>query len=165
LLLLLLLLLLRAAAAVARCWACSWLPSFFVAQVGISTRLSLWMLLSCMVLFTLVVPVAGALSDRGLPRVTTNIVICCICGVLYVPSFLAFETGSVLACWLLQGAHLALTAWAMGVLPVIVSRIYTPGVRISGFSLGHNAGACLTVQLSAQRGWSGVLHACAGSQR
>lgn len=29
--------------------ACSWLPSFFVQQVGISTRLSLWMLLTCMV--------------------------------------------------------------------------------------------------------------------
>jgi len=27
----------------------SWLPSFFVQQIGISTRQSLWMLLTCMV--------------------------------------------------------------------------------------------------------------------
>lgn len=86
------------------------------------------------------VPISGALSDRGLPRVTTNIVIACICGALYVPTFLAFSTRSVVACWLLQGLHLALTAWAMGVLPAIVSRIYPAGVRISGFNLGHNFG-------------------------
>lgn len=92
------------------------------------------------VVFTLVVPISGALSDRGLPRVTTNIVIACICGALYVPTFLAFSTRSVVACWLLQGLHLALTAWAMGVLPAIVSRIYPAGVRISGFNLGHNFG-------------------------
>lgn len=92
------------------------------------------------VVFTLVVPVSGALSDRGLPRVTTNIVIACISGALYVPSFLAFQTRSILACWLLQGLHLALAAWAMGVLPAIVSRIYPAGVRISGFNLGHNFG-------------------------
>jgi MFS family permease len=92
------------------------------------------------VVFTLIVPIAGAVSDRGLPRVTTNIVICCICGAIYVPSFLGFQTRSIVACWLLQGVHLALTAWAMGVLPAIVSRIYPAGVRVSGFNLGHNFG-------------------------
>lgn len=92
------------------------------------------------VLFTLVVPVAGALSDRGLPRVSTNIAICCLCAALYVPTFMAFETGSLWACWSLQALHLGLTGWAVGVLPVIVSRIYPAGVRISGFNLGHNLG-------------------------
>lgn len=92
------------------------------------------------VLFTVVVPISGALSDRGLPRVTTNIVIACISGAAYVPTFLAFQTRSVVACWLLQAMHLSLVAWAMGVLPVIVSRIYPAGVRISGFNLGHNFG-------------------------
>jgi len=86
------------------------------------------------------VPISGALSDRGLPRVTTNIVIACISGAAYVPTFLAFQTRSVVACWLLQALHLSLVAWAMGVLPVIVSRIYPAGVRISGFNLGHNFG-------------------------
>jgi hypothetical protein len=57
-----------------------------------------------------------------------------------VPSFLGFQTRSIVACWLLQGVHLALTAWAMGVLPAIVSRIYPAGVRVSGFNLGHNFG-------------------------
>lgn len=119
----------------------SWLPSFFVAQAGVSTRLSLWMLLSCMVLFTLVVPIAGAVSDRGVPRVTTNIVVAAVSAAAYVPTFLAFRTGSVAACWLLQAAHLALVAWAMGVLPVIVSKIYPAAIRISSFNLGHNIGS------------------------
>lgn len=92
------------------------------------------------VVFTLVVPIAGILSDRGLPRVTTNIIIACISGALYIPSFIAFQTRSIVACWLLQGLHLSLAAWAMGVLPAIVSRIYPAGVRISGFNLGHNFG-------------------------
>lgn len=103
------------------------------------------------VLFTLVVPVSGALSDRGLPRVTTNIVIAFICGAIYVPTFLAFQTRSIVACWLLQALHLSLTAWAMGVLPAIVSRIYPAGVRISGFNLGHNFGE---LQLLLQNSWT-----------
>lgn len=121
----------------------SWLPSFFVAEVGVSQRLSLWMLLSCMVLFTLLVPIGGALSDRGLPRVTTNIAIACVCGAIYVPTFMAFATRSLAACWALQAVHLSLVAWAMSILPVIVSRIYPAGVRISGFNLGHNCGATI----------------------
>lgn len=96
--------------------------------------------MSAQVLFTLIVPVSGALSDRGMPRVTTNIVIACVSGAIYVPTFLAFQTRSVVACWLLQALHLGLAAWAMGVLPTIVSRIYPAGVRISGFNLGHNLG-------------------------
>jgi hypothetical protein len=58
------------------CRACSWLPSFFVQQVGISTQLSMWMLLSCMVRCTgvslmrvwLVVPCTPA----GAPLTTTD---------------------------------------------------------------------------------------------
>jgi len=37
----------------------SWLPSFLVAKTGIDARVTLWMVLSCMILFTLMVPVAG----------------------------------------------------------------------------------------------------------
>lgn len=116
-------------------------------------------LLCCLqVLFTLVVPVSGALSDRGLPRVTTNIVIAFICGAIYVPTFLAFQTRSIVACWLLQALHLSLTAWAMGVLPAIVSRIYPAGVRISGFNLGHNFGELQPLQNSwTKLGCSGAL--------
>jgi MFS family permease len=103
------------------------------------------------VVFTLIVPIAGAVSDRGLPRVTTNIVICCVCGAIYVPTFLAFHTRSIVACWLLQGVHLGLTAWAMGVLPAIVSRIYPAGVRITGFNLGHNLGEPPLLLLGVQQ--------------
>jgi hypothetical protein len=87
---------------------------------------------------------AGVLSDRGLPRMTTNIVIAFTCGAAYVPTFMGFATRSVAACWVLQALHLALVGWAVGVLPVIVSRIYPAGVRITGVSVGHNFGAQLT---------------------
>jgi hypothetical protein len=37
----------------------SWLPSFFVKHVGIPQSLTLWMVLSGMVIFTFVVPVSS----------------------------------------------------------------------------------------------------------
>jgi hypothetical protein len=37
----------------------SWLPSFFVKHAGIPQSLTLWMVLSGMVIFTFVVPVSG----------------------------------------------------------------------------------------------------------
>uniref|UniRef100_A0A383VDF7 Major facilitator superfamily (MFS) profile domain-containing protein n=1 Tax=Tetradesmus obliquus TaxID=3088 RepID=A0A383VDF7_TETOB len=118
----------------------SWLPSFFVAHAGISTMTSLWMVLTSMVLFTFVVPVAGYLSDKGQPRVTATIAICAIAAAMTVPMFLAFKTGSLAACWLLQAFGLAMTAYTMGILPAICSLIYPAGVRISGFNLGYNLG-------------------------
>jgi MFS family permease len=118
----------------------SWLPSFFVAHAGISTMTSLWMVLTSMVLFTFIVPVAGYLSDKGQPRVTATIAICAIAGATSVPMFLAFQTGNLAACWLLQAFSLAMTAYTMGILPQICSLIYPAGVRISGFNLGYNLG-------------------------
>uniref|UniRef100_A0A383VCS5 Major facilitator superfamily (MFS) profile domain-containing protein n=1 Tax=Tetradesmus obliquus TaxID=3088 RepID=A0A383VCS5_TETOB len=118
----------------------SWLPSFFVAHAGISTMTSLWMVLTSMVLFTFVVPVAGYLSDKGQPRVTATIAICAIAAVMTVPMFLAFQTRNLAACWLLQAFSLAMTAYPMGILPQICSLIYPAGVRISGFNLGYNLG-------------------------
>lgn len=118
----------------------SWLPSFFVAHAGISTMTSLWMVLTSMVLFTFVVPVAGYLSDKGQPRVTATIAICAIAAVMTVPMFLAFQTRNLAACWLLQAFSLAMTAYTMGILPQICSLIYPAGVRISGFNLGYNLG-------------------------
>jgi MFS family permease len=118
----------------------SWLPSFFVTHAGISQMTSLWMVLTSMVLFTFIVPVAGYLSDKGQPRVTATIVICAIAGATSVPMFLAFKTGSLAACWLLQAFSLAMTAYTMGILPQICSLIYPAGVRISGFNLGYNLG-------------------------
>ena len=118
----------------------SWLPSFFVAHAGISIMTSLWMVLTSMVLFTFVVPVAGYLSDKGQPRVTATIAICAIAAAMTVPMFLAFKTGSLAACWLLQAFGLAMTAYTMGILPAICSLIYPAGVRISGFNLGYNLG-------------------------
>jgi MFS family permease len=96
--------------------------------------------LTAMVLFTFVVPIAGILADRGQPRVTATIVICVIAGATSVPMFLAFQTKKLVACWILQAVLLALTAYTMGLLPVICSSIYPAGVRISGFNLGYNLG-------------------------
>eukprot|EP00775_Hariotina_reticulata_P013429 gene13429-13557_t len=118
----------------------SWLPSFFVTYVGINQTTTLWMVLTSMVLFTFVVPIAGILADKGQPRVTATIVIAVIAGATSVPMFLAFQTKHMAACWLLQAVTLALTAYTMGLLPVICSSIYPAGVRISGFNLGYNLG-------------------------
>ncbi|KAF6255165.1 major facilitator superfamily domain-containing protein [Scenedesmus sp. NREL 46B-D3] len=118
----------------------SWLPSFFVQHAGISTMTSLWMVLTSMVLFTVIVPIAGFLSDKGLPRVTATIVICAVAGAMSIPMFLAFKTRSLGACWALQAVGLAMTAYTMGILPAICSLIYPAGVRISGFNLGYNLG-------------------------
>eukprot|EP00879_Flechtneria_rotunda_P018557 GHRR01019471.1.p1 GENE.GHRR01019471.1~~GHRR01019471.1.p1 ORF type:complete len:249 (+),score=54.38 GHRR01019471.1:262-1008(+) len=118
----------------------SWLPSFFAQYAGLSMMLTLWMVLTCMVLFTIVVPVAGYLSDRGQPRVTATICICVVAGAASVPMFLAFRTQNLAACWLLQAASLAMTGYTMGILPAICSSIYPAGVRISGFNLGYNLG-------------------------
>lgn len=118
----------------------SWLPSFFVQHVGITQMLSLWMVLTSMVLFTFVVPIAGFLSDKGQRRVNATIVCCVIAAAMSVPMFLAFRTRNLVACWLLQAFSLALTAYTMGILPAICSSIYPAGVRISGFNLGYNLG-------------------------
>ncbi|KAF6255166.1 major facilitator superfamily domain-containing protein [Scenedesmus sp. NREL 46B-D3] len=118
----------------------SWLPSFFVQHAGISTMTSLWMVLTSMVLFTAIVPIAGYMSDKGQPRVTATIAICAIAAASSVPMFLAFRTGGLVACWLLQAFSLAMTAYTMGILPQICSLIYPAGVRISGFNLGYNLG-------------------------
>lgn len=98
------------------------------------------MVLVSMVIFTFIVPIAGILSDRGQPRVTATIIICVVAAASSVPMFLAFQTRNLAACWLLQIFSLSLTAYTMGLLPVICSLIYPAGVRISGFNLGYNLG-------------------------
>eukprot|EP00878_Enallax_costatus_P014970 GHUV01015674.1.p1 GENE.GHUV01015674.1~~GHUV01015674.1.p1 ORF type:complete len:171 (+),score=14.63 GHUV01015674.1:206-718(+) len=103
--------------------------------------LTLWMVLTAMIIFTFVVPVAGILSDRGLLRpVNATIGICVVAAGMSVPMFLAFQTKHLAACWLLQIVSLCMTAYTMGILPVICSNIYPAGVRISGFNLGYNLG-------------------------
>jgi MFS family permease len=72
------------------------------------------MVLTSMVLFTFVVPIAGYLSDRGQRRVNATIVVCVIAAASSVPMFLAFRTKSLAACWLLQAFSLCLTAYTMG---------------------------------------------------
>lgn len=118
----------------------SWLPSFFVEHAGLPPMLTQWMVLSAMVLFTFVVPIAGYCSDKGQRRVNATIVICVIAAAMSIPMFLAFQTRHLAACWLLQVVSLALTAYTMGILPAICSSIYPAGVRISGFNLGYNLG-------------------------
>lgn len=116
----------------------SWLPSFFAQHVGIPTRLTLWMVLSCMILFTMMVPIAGILSDKGLPRLTVTIAICVASAASAIPMFIGFQTKSVAICWLIQAILLAMSGYAMGMLPAVVSAIYPAGVRISGCNLGVN---------------------------
>jgi MFS family permease len=116
----------------------SWLPSFFSQHVGIPTRLTLWMVLSCMIIFTMMVPVAGILSDKGLPRLTVTIAICIASAASAIPMFMGFMTKSVAICWLIQAILLAMSGYAMGMLPAVVSAIYPAGVRISGCNLGVN---------------------------
>lgn len=120
----------------------SWLPSFFNQHVGIPTRLTLWMVLSCMILFTMMVPVAGILSDKGLPRLTVTIAICVASAATAIPMFMGFATKSVAICWLIQAILLAMSGYAMGMLPAVVSAIYPAGVRISGCNLGVNLSEC-----------------------
>jgi hypothetical protein len=94
------------------------------------------MYLLTQVIFTFIVPIAGLMSDKGLRRVNTTIVICIVAAATHVPMFLAFRTKSLAACWLLQIVLLSMVAWTMGILPAICSSIYPAGVRISGFNLG-----------------------------
>lgn len=101
------------------------------------------MVLTSMIVFTFVVPVAGLLSDKGHRRVNSTIVVATIAAAMSVPMFLAFRTKSLAACWILQMFSLCLTAYSMGILPAICSNIYPAGVRISGFNLGYNLGECL----------------------
>lgn len=121
----------------------SWLPSFFATYAGLPTLLTLWMVLTSMIVFTFVVPIAGYLSDKGQRRVTSTIVICALAAAMSVPMFLAFQTKSLAACWILQMVSLSMTAYTMGILPAICSSIYPAGVRISGFNLGYNLGMTL----------------------
>lgn len=121
----------------------SWLPSFFATHAGQPAPLTLWMVLVSMVIFTFIVPIAGLMSDKGLRRVNTTIVICIVAAATHVPMFLAFRTKSLAACWLLQIVLLSMVAWTMGILPAICSSIYPAGVRISGFNLGYNLGMTL----------------------
>jgi MFS family permease len=71
------------------------------------------MVLSAMVVFTVIVPVAGYLSDKGLRRVNSTIVICVVAALTSIPMFLAFRTKHLAACWLLQIFTLSLTAYTV----------------------------------------------------
>ena len=64
----------------------SWLPSFLVANTGIDARITLWMVLSCMMVFTVMVPVAGLLSDKGMPRLTSTIIFALVSAATAVPT-------------------------------------------------------------------------------
>jgi MFS family permease len=137
----------------------SWLPSFFSQHVGIPTRLTLWMVLSCMIIFTMMVPVAGILSDKGLPRLTVTIAICVASAASAIPMFMGFMTKSVAICWLIQAILLAMSGYAMGMLPAVVSAIYPAGVRISGCNLGVNisecgCGSCCAFDANLGQGWA-----------
>ena len=116
------------------------MPSFFSKKVGLDTSLTLWMVLTCMVVFTFVVPIAGYMADKGMPRVKASLGIFVLAGGSAIPMFLAFQTHSLVACWLLQCFSLMMTAYTMGLLPCICASIYPAGVRISGFNLGYNLG-------------------------
>jgi hypothetical protein len=116
----------------------SWLPSFLVANTGIDARLTLWMVLSCMILFTMMVPVAGIMSDKGLPRLTSTICISLLSAAVAVPMFLGWQKANLALSWSLQAILLAMSGYVMGMLPAVVSAIYPAGVRISGCNLGVN---------------------------
>lgn len=140
----------------------SWLPSFLVQHAGFDTRITLWMVLSCMVIFTAMVPVAGLMSDKGLPRLTVTIAICVASAASAIPMFLGFATKSVAVSWLIQAVLLAMSGYAMGMLPAIVSAIYPAGVRISGCNLGVNISKCQylitwSLHLHVAAGWSGLI--------
>lgn len=94
------------------------------------------MVLTSMVLFTFVVPIAGVMADKGHPSVTATIGICVFAAATSVPMFLAFRTRSLVACWLLQAALLALTAYTMGILPIICNNIYPAGACAAGAVIG-----------------------------
>lgn len=103
------------------------------------------MVLSGMVVFTFVAPLAGYLSDKGHRRINATIVVCIVAAGTSIPMFMAFRTKNLVACWVLQVFSLCMTAYTMGVLPAICSSIYPAGVRISGFNLGK---LCLQLSLT-----------------
>lgn len=98
------------------------------------------MVLSGMIIFTCVVPLAGWLSDKGVGRVTATLWVTVVAGATSIPMFLGFATKNVALCWFLQIAILVMVAYTMGVLPAICSNIYPAGVRISGFNFAYNFG-------------------------
>ncbi|KAF8068166.1 shiA [Scenedesmus sp. PABB004] len=141
----------------------SWLPSYLVKHGGIPTRLTLWMVLSCMLLFTGMVPLAGLASDRGLPRLTTTIALALASAGAAVPMFMGFASGSLALAWVLQAALLAMSGFAMGMLPAVVAAIYPAGVRISGCNLGVNlsstfGGVCPLIITAVQAATGSVVH-------
>jgi len=121
----------------------SFMPSFFATHVGIPQQTTLWMVLSCMILYTFIVPIAGYLSDKGMPRVWACIACYVLSGATSVPMFMAFQTKSLALCWVLQAFALSMAAFTMGLLPTVCSLLYPAGVRISGFNFGYNVGMTL----------------------
>lgn len=91
-----------------------------------------------MVLFTLMVPTAGILADKGLPRLTVTLAICVASVALAIPTFMVFSMHNLALSWLMQALLLAMSGYAMGTLPAVMAAIYPAGVRVSGCNLGVN---------------------------
>lgn len=128
-------------------------------HTGIDAHVTLWMVLSGMIVFTAMVPLAGILSDKGLPRLTTTIVIALVSSATAVPMFMGFQRCSLALSWVIQVLLLAMAGFAMGMLPAVVSAIYPAGVRISGCNLGVNLSAwsALVLMHAAVGAWPALL--------
>eukprot|EP00878_Enallax_costatus_P023718 GHUV01025255.1.p1 GENE.GHUV01025255.1~~GHUV01025255.1.p1 ORF type:complete len:283 (+),score=58.22 GHUV01025255.1:36-884(+) len=123
-------------------WGNTWLPSFFVKHAGIPPQTTIWMVLTGIIAYTITVPIGGIMSDRGVGPVTGTAVAALISGATSVPFFLAFQTKSLVACWLLQTVILIFAGYAVSVTPKICTAIYPAGVRISGLNFAYNIGEC-----------------------
>lgn len=127
------------------CYACcfytffSWLPSHLVAAKAMSVTSSLWMSLVSMVVFAGLVPLAGHLADLGAPKLWCFAGISLLLGAISAPVLMAADGGRALVVlWLVVPVCVGLTGlqagWMTGIGPVI----YAPGVRTTGYNVGHN---------------------------
>jgi MHS family proline/betaine transporter-like MFS transporter len=83
---------------------------------------------------------AGAASDRGLPRLVSANSVFVVAGAITAPVLLyGMRPNALASVWLLHALLLALVGWVLGVIPAACSVIYPPAVRTTGFNLGHNA--------------------------
>jgi MHS family proline/betaine transporter-like MFS transporter len=116
----------------------SYLPTLFNSQANIPTQTTLWMVLSCMVLYTAIIPVSAYFADRGMPRLRACMAANLLSAATAIPMFMAFQTKSLAACWVLQAYTLGLAAFCMGMLPAIIAQIFPAAVRATGMNVVYN---------------------------
>ena len=93
--------------------------------------------------FSLAVPLAGYLGDKGVPRVKACMAISILGGLVSIPAYLALSQASMAVGYLLCFAILSLVGLQAGFMTSIGPLLYPTGVRVSGYGLGHSLATAL----------------------